>query len=64
MIIKNYFHKKEFALGVVLKERLAASQKWPIYSKHELYIKQSYYLLYWCKKRQLPEDNYLKKYSD
>ena len=30
MIIKNYFHKKGFALGLVLKQRLAASRKWPI----------------------------------
>ena len=30
MIIKNHFHKKGFALGLVLKQRLAASRKWPI----------------------------------
>ena len=29
-IIKNHFHKKGFALGLVLKQRLAASRKWPI----------------------------------
>ena len=28
MIIKNHFHKKGFALGLVLKQRLAASRKW------------------------------------
>ena len=32
MIIKNHFHKKGFALGLVLKQRLAASRKWPIVS--------------------------------
>ena len=26
---KNNFHKKGFALGLVLKQRLAASRKWP-----------------------------------
>ena len=30
MIIKNHFHKKGFALGLVLKQRLAASRKRPI----------------------------------
>ena len=30
MIIKNHFHKKGFALGLVLKQRLEASRKWPI----------------------------------
>ena len=30
MIIKNHFHNKGFALGLVLKQRLAASRKWPI----------------------------------
>ena len=30
MIIKNHFHKKGFALGLILKQRLAASWKWPI----------------------------------
>ena len=30
MIIKNHFHKKGFALGLVLKQRLTASRKWPI----------------------------------
>ena len=30
MIIKNQFHKIGFALGLVLKQRLAASRKWPI----------------------------------
>ena len=30
MIIKNHFHNKCFALGLVLKQRLAASWKWPI----------------------------------
>ena len=30
MIIKNHFRKKDFALGLVLKQRLAASRKWPI----------------------------------
>ena len=30
MIIKNHFHKKDFTLGLVLKQRLAASQKWHI----------------------------------
>ena len=30
MIIKTRFHKKGFALGLVLKQRLAASRKWPI----------------------------------
>ena len=29
MIIKNHFHKKGFALGLVVKQRLAASRKWP-----------------------------------
>ena len=27
---KNHFHKKGFALGLVLKQSLAASRKWPI----------------------------------
>ena len=27
---KNQFHNKGFALGLVLKQRLAASRKWPI----------------------------------
>ena len=27
---KNNFHKKGFARGLVLKQRLAASRKWPI----------------------------------
>ena len=31
LIIKNHFHKKGFALGLVLKQRLAASRKWPIH---------------------------------
>ena len=31
MIIKNYFHKKGFALGLILKQRLAASRKWPFH---------------------------------
>ena len=31
MIIKNHFHKKGFALGLVLRQRLAASRKWPIF---------------------------------
>ena len=30
MIIKSIFHEKGFALGLVLKQRLAASRKWPI----------------------------------
>ena len=32
MIIKNHFHKKGFALGLVIKQRLAASRfiQWPI----------------------------------
>ena len=30
MIIKNHLHKKGFALSLVLKQRLAASRKWPI----------------------------------
>ena len=30
MIIETHFHKKGFALGLVLKQRLAASRKWPI----------------------------------
>ena len=30
MIIKNRFHKKDFALGLILKQRLVASWKWPI----------------------------------
>ena len=30
MMIKNHFHKKGFALDLVLKQRLAASRKWPI----------------------------------
>ena len=30
MIIKHHFHKKDFALGLLLKQRLAASRKWPI----------------------------------
>ena len=28
---KNYFHEEGFALGRVLKQRLAASRKWPIF---------------------------------
>ena len=31
MIIKNNFHKKGFALGVVLNHLLASSRKWPIW---------------------------------
>ena len=31
MIIKNHFHKKGFALGLVLIQRLAASRTWPIW---------------------------------
>ena len=34
MIIKNHFHKKGFALGLVLKQRPAASRKWPIIVFH------------------------------
>ena len=34
MIIKNHFHKKGFALGLVLKQRLAVSRKWPILKQH------------------------------
>ena len=30
MIIKIHFHKKGFALGLVLKQRLAVSPEWPI----------------------------------
>ena len=30
MIINNHLHKKGFAPALVLKQRLAASQKWPI----------------------------------
>ena len=30
MIIENHLHKKGFALVLVLKQRLAASRKWPI----------------------------------
>ena len=30
MIIKNNFHKKGFALDLVLKQRLTESRKWPI----------------------------------
>ena len=30
MITKNHFHKKDFSLGLVLKQRLAAARKWPI----------------------------------
>ena len=30
MIIKNHFHKKGFALDLVLKQRLVASRKWPV----------------------------------
>ena len=30
MIVKNHFHKKGFALGLVLKQRLPVSRKWPI----------------------------------
>ena len=30
MVIKNNFRKKGFAPGLVLKQRLAASRKWPI----------------------------------
>ena len=30
MIIKNHFHKEGSALNLVLKQRLAASRKWPI----------------------------------
>ena len=30
MIIRKHFHKKGFALGLVLKQRLVASQKWSI----------------------------------
>ena len=29
-MIINHFHKKGFTLGLVLKQRLAASLKWPI----------------------------------
>ena len=30
MIIKNHFHKKGFSLGLLLKQKLASSRKWPI----------------------------------
>ena len=30
MIIKNHLHNKGFAPGLVVKQRLAASRKWPI----------------------------------
>ena len=30
MIIKSHLHKKGFTLGLVLKQRFAASRKWPI----------------------------------
>ena len=30
MIIKNHLRKKGFALGLALKQRLAASLKWPV----------------------------------
>ena len=33
IIKKKHFHKKGFALGLVLKQRLAASRKWPIGGK-------------------------------
>ena len=33
MIIKINFHKKGFGLGLVLRQRLAASRKWPISGK-------------------------------
>ena len=36
MIIKNHSHKKGFALGLVLKQRLAASRKWPIHDIQEI----------------------------
>ena len=32
MKIKNHLYKKGFALGLVLKQRLAASRKWPMQS--------------------------------
>ena len=38
MIIKNHFHKKGFALGLVLKQRLAASWKWPIFLHWENFL--------------------------
>ena len=31
MVMKNHFHNKGFALGLVLELRLAASRKWPIF---------------------------------
>ena len=30
MIIKSHFHNKGFALGLILKQRLGTSRKWPI----------------------------------
>ena len=33
MIIKSHFHKKGFALRLVLKQRLEASRKWPVENK-------------------------------
>ena len=44
MIIKSHFHKKGFALGLVLKQRLAASRKWPIHVG--LHIKRSGFELF------------------
>ena len=38
MIIKNHFHKKDFELGLVLKQKLAASRKWPIVYSNPIYI--------------------------
>ena len=38
MIIKNHLHKKGFALGLVLKQSLAASRKWPICDVQESFF--------------------------
>ena len=38
MIIKNHFHKRGFALGLVSKLRLVASRKWPIYEPYFVFI--------------------------
>ena len=46
MIIKNNLHKKGFALGLVLKQRLAAFRKWPIVLLFNKLIKQISHLKY------------------
>ena len=41
MIIKNHFHKKGFALGLVFKQRFGASRKWPIAFSFVLFLSSS-----------------------